>query len=653
MTEKMYPYRLGIEAKGALKNTLKIIPKGHSLRGSASRVAAIACLLLIALSPATSAQAQGFTEVTTSAGITHVHATAEIMADLPAPAFMAGGVAAGDFDGDGLTDMIFSRLNDTDIFYRNRGDGTFEPRTASAGFSTPTLTNGVSAGDIDNDGDLDVYMTTTDGTRNYLYLNNGAGVFTDAGIGNVATHSNGVNRFGQGSSFGDYDGDGNLDLVTGAWGADVANDQSRVFRNLGGAQLGQFEDTSVATGTNVFRLAKAWRFTPRFLDLDRDGHQDLAIASDFRSSQLFWNNGDGTFIDGTEPANVGTDLNGMGSTFADYDGDGDLDWFITNITNSPDNPGAHGGWNRLYRNDGNRQFTDVTQEAGVRDSRWAWGTTFFDYDNDGDFDLIATNGWNGTGWSDDRTTLWRNDDGVFTDVSDSQGITDTLQGRGLAHLDYDNDGDLDIVVVNNEAAPVLYRNDNTVGNFIRIDVEGTQSNRDGVGAWITVIPDLTNPSDKMVWEIDGGSSFLSRNEQTAHFGLGDHGGPVDQVSVVWPSGIVQKLYNLDLNQTHNIIETLDWQVGDFNSDGAVDGMDYALWRETMGSTSDLRADGNGNGSIDSGDYNVWHNTFGFSAAGTSSGDSSSGQVPEPGVAWLLASSMLACQFSTRTRRRAS
>ncbi|MCA9185553.1 MAG: VCBS repeat-containing protein, partial [Planctomycetales bacterium] len=138
------------------------------------------------------------------------------------------------------------------------------------------------------------------------------------------------------------------------------------------------------------------------------------------------------------------------------DGDGDLDWFITNITADPTQPPTgFGGWNRLYRNDGNRQFTDVTQAAGVRDSRWSWGTTFFDYDNDGDVDLIATNGYNGTGWIDDRTFLWNNDGGAYADVSDAAGVTDRLQGRGLAHLDYDRDGDLDLFV-GGYAVPGMY-----------------------------------------------------------------------------------------------------------------------------------------------------------------------------------------------------
>lgn len=489
---------------------------------------------------------------------------------------MSGGVAAGDFDNDGYTDLLFTRLNDTDLLYRNLGDGTFEPRAASAGFTTATLSNGIASGDIDNDGDLDVYMTGSAGaTRNYLYLNDGSGFFTDAGTSRTVALANSIARHGQGVSFGDYNNDGFLDLVTADWGVPAADSQSRLFENRGGAEIGLFDDVTAAAGINVFRKTNTERFSPRLIDLDRDGHLDLAIASDFNTSQLFWSDGDGTFTDGTIPAGVGTDYNGMGSTFGDYDGDGDLDWFITNIARHPDGPPAFGGFNRLYRNDGNRQFTDVTLEAGVRDSRWAWGTTFFDYDNDGDLDLVATNGYNGFGWSDDRTFLWRNDNGVFTDVSDAEGVTDTLQGRGLAHLDYDNDGDLDFVVVNNEAQPVLYRNDTDNANdFLRIDVEGTASNRDGIGAFITVTPDFNAPESRLVWEIDGGSSFLSQNEHTAHFGLGSSASSVDLVTIEWTSGIVQHLHNVSANQTLEVLET-DTLValGDVDFSGAIDAAD--------------------------------------------------------------------------------
>ncbi len=522
------------------------------LRIRALRAATIA-ILGVAAPPGL---AQTFTDVTLAAGIAHVHTTNEKVADLPGTFFLAGGVAAADFDGDGWTDLIFPRLNDVDIYYRNRGDGTFEARTAAAGFTDVTLTNGVVAGDIDNDGDADVYMTTTAGTRNYLYLNDGAGVFTEVAIERGAALVSDSPHHRQGATFGDYDNDGYLDLMTADWGVASGLSQSRLLRNRGAAQPGAFEDVTAAAGVDVYRTDNAYRFQPRFIDLDRDGHLDLAIAADFYSSQLFWNNGDGTFTDGTLPAGVGTDYNGMGSTFGDYDGDGDLDWFITNITADPTlPPTGFGGWNRLYRNDGNRQFTDVTQAAGVRDSRWSWGTTFFDYDNDGDVDLIATNGYNGAGWRDDRTFLWNNNAGVYTDVSDAAGITDRRQGRGLAHLDYDRDGDLDIVIVNNRAAPILYRNDGGNANhWLRISLEGTLSNRDAIGAFITVYPDLTNAGARSVWEVDGGSSFLSCNERVAHFGLGPTAGEVDLVVVAWPSGLVERYCGLAANQSVHLVE---------------------------------------------------------------------------------------------------
>ncbi|WP_168205081.1 CRTAC1 family protein [Bythopirellula goksoeyrii] len=573
-----------------------------------------------------------FTDVTATAGINHLQATPASIQGLPGTFFMTGGVAAGDFDGDGRTDLLFTRLNATDIFYRNLGDGTFEPRTGTAGFSTATLTNGVVSGDIDNDGDLDLYMTTTNDTRNYLYLNDGAGFFTDAGIGSVAALANGTVRQGQGASFGDFDNDGYLDLVTGDWNNPVANSQSRLLRNLGASQPGQFEDVTSAAGIDVYRNAKTYRFAPRFVDLDRDGHLDLTFAADFETSQLFWNNGDGTYTDGTLPAGVGTDHNGMGTTFADYDGDGDLDWFITNITNAPEFPGPFGGFNRLYRNEGDRTFTDVTLEAGVRDSRWSWGTSFFDYDNDGDSDLIATNGYNGGGWIDDRTFLWRNENGVFTDVSDSLGITDTQQGRGLAHLDYDNDGDLDVVVVNNLDTPILYRNDGGNENhYLRIKPEGTLSNRDGIGTWITVTPDLYDPTTQLVWEIDGGSSFLSQNESTAHFGLGPNSETVDMVAIRWSSGIFQYLFDVAVDQTLHVVEAASEVSADFDGDGDVDQHDLSRWQSAYSIINS--ADADGNGITDGGDFLVWQRQFNPPAATLESNVA----VPEPtsGTYFLL------------------
>lgn len=558
-----------------------------------------------------------FVDRTAAAGINHVQASAAQIAGLPGSAFLTGGVAAGDFDGDGWTDLVFTRLNDADLLYRNRGDGTFEARTAAAGFTAATLTNGVASGDIDNDGDLDLYITGSAGSlQNYLYLNDGDGFFTDVSSTRVAALANGAPRNGQGVSFGDFNADGYLDLAVADWNNEQAASQARLFQNVGASNPGHFVDVTQAAGLDVYRKEKSWRFSPQWADLDRDGHLDLAIASDFETSQLFWNNGDGTFTDGTLPAGVGTDYNGMGTTIADYDNDGDLDWFITNITNAPEFPGPFGGYNRLYRNDGNRQFTDATEAAGVRDARWGWGTSFFDYDNDGDWDLVATNGYNGTGWIDDRTVLWQNNDGVFTDVSTSSGIVDTQQGRGLAHLDYDRDGDLDLVIVNHLAEPILYRNDGgNDASYLRVDLQGTASNRDGINARLTLTPDLDRPSERLLWQIDGGSSFLSQSEHTAHFGLGDHQGTVDLLTIEWPGGAIQYLRDLAVDQTRMVVEaSVAYEPGDIDASGSLDAADIdwlrlasddpELFRSVYGGASLGRADLNADEAVDSADVDL-------------------------------------------------
>ena len=605
----------------------------------------------LAIGAVASGQGVVFTDVTAAAGINHIQMDPELIDVLPGEAFFAGGAAAGDFDGDGHVDLVFTRVNDNDIFYRNLGNGTFEAHTTTAGFVIPTYTNGVVSGDVDNDGDLDLYMTSVGYTRNYLYLNNGSGYFTDAGTSHPAALANGVVRSGQGASFGDYDNDGYLDLVTGDWGNSVANSQSRLLHNLGAAQPGGFEDVTLAAGIDTYRKDRSYRYAPRFVDLDRDGRLDLTFAADFETSQLFWNDGDGTFTDGTLAAGVGTDQNGMGTSFGDYDGDGDLDWFITNITNPPGIPGPFGGYNRLYRNDGNRTFSDVTEVAGVRDSRFSWGTTFFDYDNDGDADLAATNGYNGEGWVDDRTFLWRNDDGVYTDVSDVSGITDTQQGRGLIHLDYDEDGDLDLLVVNNAAAPNLYRNDGGNANhYLRIKTEGTFSNRDGIGTWITVIPDLANPDHQLVWEIDGGSSFVSQSEHMAHFGLGSVADAVDLVRIQWPaSGIVQELRNVPPDQVLTVVER---HPCDFNNDGQIDAADYVEWRKTLGQTvaHATGADATGDGVIAAADYLLWQAHFGAPLGVGTGGAAVAGAqaVPEP-TWWMLSVGGLLCWGRWRGR----
>ena len=368
-----------------------------------------------------------------------------------------------------------------------------------------------------------------------------------------------------------------------------------------------------------------YRFQPQFTDLDRDGHPDIVISSDSHTSQLFWNNGNGTFTDGTIAAGLGTDKSGMGSALGDFNNDGKMDWFVSAIFDTPFvgvNPG-----NRLYRNNGNRTFTDVTTATGVRNSgsgdelSWGWGTTFFDYDNDTHQDLVMTNGWVALGYGGDHTTLRHNNgNGTFSDVTAASGVTDFGQGRGLVHLDYNNDGNLDTVIVNYASTPIVYRNNGeNSGHWLRVKTEGTRSNRDGIGAFITLLADAAHPDQLQVREIGSGDSYLSQSELTAQFGLGSHSQTIDLVEVDWPaSGLIQRYVNVPVDTLLIARERL---LGDFNGDGAVDMADYVVWRNSFGMqgtglAADIAGpDGLPDGSVDQLDYLYWKANFGetFSA----------------------------------------
>ncbi|MDZ4656126.1 MAG: FG-GAP-like repeat-containing protein [Bythopirellula sp.] len=554
-----------------------------------------------------------------------------------------GGAAAGDYDNDGWVDLFVTRLNARPLLYRNLGNGTFQDVAVAAGFTTSLLANGTAWGDIDNDGDRDLYITSTGGTRFYMYVNDGNGHFTEQAVQRGADIG-GAFRYGQSVTFGDYDSDGYLDIHTTDWGFDVSVSTSRLLHNQGASNPGHFQDVTAASGLDVYRPSQyfgggtdtiAYRHTSTFSDLDRDGDPDLAIASDFTTSQLFWNNGDGTFTDGTIAAGVGTDTDGMGSTIGDFDGDGQLDWFITALVDVPGQTEDHTG-NRLYRNNGDGTFADQsdhTNLGGVWDSGWSWGTTFLDHDNDRDLDLFITNGWNPGAPFPDQSHIYQNDNGVFTDISTAAGVTDTGQGRGLLSLDYDNDGDLDVFIANHGGQPILYRNDGGNENdWLKIKVEGTASNRDGIGAFITVDPDSNVVGDEIVREINAGSNFLSQNELTAHFGLGANSGIIDSISVDWPSGWVQQLSNVSANQVLTLVESPG---GDFNQNGTVDGRDFLIWQRGFGITGTAtvgQGDANGDLNVNAADLAIWQQNYGVGEVGSLSALVS---VPEPS-AWLLA-----------------
>jgi O-glycosyl hydrolase len=587
----------------------------------------------------------GFTNVTASIGITHVQSS------MSGAQAMTGGAAAGDFDNDGRVDLFFTRVDGTDVLYRNTGAG-FVDVSAASGFTESLPTNGVAAGDVDNDGDLDLYVTGSEAYRYFLYINDGAGRFKEDAIlrGASVAWEGDFTRKGQGVAFGDYDRDGYLDILTSDHSRPTTGGGSRLLRNLGAARPGHFEDVTHSAGLDVYRQPNfgnmaSYRFQPQFSDIDRDGHTDIVFSSDAHTSQIFWNNGNGTFVDGTLAAGVGTDKSGMGSALADYDGDGDLDWFITAIFDTPQlitQPG-----NRLYRNNGDRTFTDVTTAAGVRESGWGWGTAFFDCDNDGRLDLMATDGWVALGYGSDPTKLWRNNgDGTFADVSIAQGIVDQGNGRGLLTLDYDADGDQDAVVVNYAQTPILYRNDGGGGSWLRIETRGTVSNRDGIGAVITVTPDLANPSALQIWEISAGGGYLAQSEIAAHFGLGSRTAPVDLVTILWPSGVMQQFSHVGVN---GILSAVEPAPGDANGDGHVNADDLILWRQQFATTGvGLGADGDSDGDVDGADLLAWQRRLGFGAVAAAAE-----VVPEPPMLPFAAGVAAAVGCASTRRRRAN
>jgi hypothetical protein len=386
----------------------------------------------------------------------------------------AGGAAIGDYDGDGWSDIYVTRIHDRDILFRNRvhETGVFEDVSIAAGLSGFNYqSNGAGFADIDNDGDQDLYVTTMEESQFLLFINDGAGQFTEEATARGAAVTSNLERRGFGVAFGDYDRDGYVDILTSEWApqavATCESGHNRLLRNIGSANPGYFVDVTYESGLTAPPGFPLYGFSPAFVDLDNDGWQDIAIAADFGTSQLFWNNRDGTFQLGTAAAGVGLDKNGMGSTFGDLDNDGDLDWFVTAIWDPawPCECSWIGEGNFLYRNRGAKKFEDATAEYGVKAGDWGWGAAFLDFDNDGDLDIAQTNGFRIDAISDedqynaDPNRLWRNDAGTMTEIAATSGFGDTNLGRGLMVLDYDRDGDLDIFVTTNRGPPHLYRND--------------------------------------------------------------------------------------------------------------------------------------------------------------------------------------------------
>jgi hypothetical protein len=539
-------------------------------------------LLLACAAPLAGAQVQ-FTDVTQAAGLDLLQNQLGGVLSSEA-AFMTGGAAAGDLDGDGWVDLVVTRFDGDALLFLNLGvdaSGAHQgfvdiAPTAFASAPPGPRSNGVALGDVDGDGDLDLYVTSLFTTRYQLWINDGAGHFTEEALARGAAIESSRTHLGFSASFGDFDRDGYLDLYVTEWGhisgmGGGSRSHARLLRNRGAAAPGTFVDVTGTAGVSVEgspgygpsgALSGVFAFTPRFADFDDDGWPDLAIAGDFHTSRLFWNQGDGTFLDGTTSAGVGTDENGMGATVGDFDGDGRLDWFIASIYD-PTNPCGplscnwDGSGNRLYLGQSGRRFVDRTN-SGVRDGGWGWGATALDFDNDGRLDLAQANGMVFTSttmedsFNTDLLRLWRNTGSRFQEASAATGLVDTRSGKGLCCLDYDRDGDLDLFVVNNSDAAALYRNDGgNAQNWLQLTLHCQGANKLGIGARVRVWPSSSAPP--MVHEVSASSGYLSQDECLAHFGLGGHA-TAARVEVRWPSGLVSEWLDVPANQRLQLVE---------------------------------------------------------------------------------------------------
>lgn len=451
-----------------------------------------------------------------------------------------GSVAVGDYDADGWPDIYMARIDGPDWLLQNQGDGTFTDVWAGSGIGDH-ITGGSAWVDVEGDGDLDLLLTVLAENRNFLYLNDGLGNFTEDAIARGFALDTGGVHVGTSIGVGDYDLDGYLDVFVGEWRETdelgPGEDHNRLLHNMGAAMPGHFEDVTAAMGIDLQNIAAlygtnagAFVFAPAFVDLDGDRWPELALTADWRTSRLYANDTVGGFIDVTDSAMVGTDQAGMGATFADYDGDGDLDWFASSV-NWP----AFGyTGNRMYRNDGNLVFSDATDTLGVRDAGWGWGASMFDADLDGDVDLAVTGGFHNAMFGGQPSYVWENDGpGPWPDVTVAAGIDFARQGRGLTTIDYDRDGDLDLLIHSNTEMPALYRNDADIGSWLEVRTEGGPGNTEGIGAEVRV--QVVDGGPIQVRHIGVSSHYLGQAEAAAYFGLGWGSEPVFQVEVYWPA----------------------------------------------------------------------------------------------------------------------
>ncbi len=438
------------------------------------------------------------------------------------------GVSAGDYDNDGDDDVFFASPNASNLLYENLGNGTFKDVTQAAGLST--ISSGYSGvwGDLDNDGDLDLFAVFWD-KDNRLYLNNGDKTFQNiaqqAGLKLRTSSLHAV--------MADVDNDGWLDIYL------TVNDKgNRLYRNNGNLT---FTDLTAASGAGYNGRAMA----AGFFDYDKDGDVDLYLVHDYKqANHLFQNDGAGRFTNVAQQAGVAFAGDGMGVDFGDYDNDGWLDMYITNYHKS-----------LLYRNNGNGTFSDVTSAAHLPAVGMSWGCNFLDCDNDGRLDIFIANQskfWELLPDIYPNVLFHNQGDGTFRDAAPQAGLATSFDSFGSAALDFNNDGWLDIVVADHIIGATqneFFKNRGGANHWLNVKLEGVRSNRAAIGTRLEAFADNWRRVD----EVRAGSGYNSQSNLTVEFGLGARA-RLDSLLVFWPSGIKEKYVALAANQFLKIRE---------------------------------------------------------------------------------------------------
>jgi enediyne biosynthesis protein E4 len=524
-----------------------------------------------------------FADIATHSGIRFVH----YKGNSDAPMILADqtpGVCVADFDGDGWQDIYFVNGRDLknpknvrrNALYHNNGDGTFTDVTEKAGVPGTGYGLGCVWGDYNNDGFPDLYVSQYG--LNVLYRNNGDGTFTDvtdkAGVGGMEFGS----RVHAGAVFLDYDRDGYLDLYVGgyvAFGPD--SPQSCIVYGVrtscapgsyDGSPPLLYHNNGDGTFTNVTKQAGLFQPHGKNLavgaaDYDNDGWPDIFVANDGVVAYLYHNEHNGTFkeiglLAGMAVGEEGRIMAGMCISLADYNNDGWLDLYISDWQGATDH---------LWQNNGKGGFIDVTEDAGLAHptrEHMSFGGGFFDYDNDGWLDLFIGNGhvfpfieqvFHGIRYKQLNSLFHNQGDGKFEETTKyaGPGFSVPHLARGVAFVDFDNDGFMDVVVANDGEAPLLLHNSGGDHNhFVNFKLVGVKSNRDGIGARVRVVAGGL----PQIREIQSGGSYMSQSDLRANFGLGK-ATRVDSVDVTWPSGERQVFKDLDVDKFYRVVEGAD------------------------------------------------------------------------------------------------